>query len=116
MIEAVLSFKFNSLLGALLYWLPLAICVFGYTLRTAKNYMNDRTLRETPGEFYTPTDTLGTLIGRAVVSVIPVANIWAGMFDLSPELFRSLFRWLDRFFNIPLVPDTEAAKVKRKAK
>lgn len=28
-------------MGMLLYWLPLSICVVGYTLRTAENYQKD---------------------------------------------------------------------------
>ncbi len=47
---------------------------------------------------YRPTDTVGTLIGRAFVSFLPVANLWAAMFDLAPDVF-------ERVFNQPLVPE-----------
>lgn len=117
MIDAILSFRFNNLLGVLLYWLPLAFCIMGYTMRTAKNYMHDRQSRDNPdSHYYSPTDTIGSLIGRAVVTVVPIGNIWAAMFDLSPEIFRSLFQWLDKVFNRPLVPDTESAQAKRQAR
>jgi len=32
MIDWIMSFKFNSLLGVLLYWVPLSLCIYGYTL------------------------------------------------------------------------------------
>lgn len=103
MLNYVMSFKFNSLLGILLYWAPLAFCAVGYTTRTARNYMDDKQMREKV-QYYTPTDTIGTLIGRALVSVIPIANLWAALFDVAPELFSKAFSWISRVFNIPLVP------------
>lgn len=107
MLNYVMSFKFNSLLGILLYWTPLSFCVVGYTMRTARNYMNDTKEREGAekrNRCYHPTDTIGTLIGRAVVSFIPIANLWAALFDVAPEVFRKTFSWVGRVFDIPLVP------------
>ena len=54
--------------------------------------------------YYSPTDKIGTLIGRALVSIIPVANLWAGMFDVSPRLFRRLIDRIEKIFDAPLVP------------
>ena len=115
MLDYIRNFEWNGTMGILLYWVPLALCVFGYTVRTAKNYMKDRAEREKAGGYYIPTDRVGTLIGRGLVSVIPVANLWAGMFDISPKLFSGVIDWLDMVFNVPLVPDSEAAKAKRQA-
>jgi len=120
-------------MGMLLYWLPLSICVVGYTLRTAENYQKDLIERDkvrnlikkrkeldgNPEElerfnrnrdtdkyasYYSPTDKIGTLIGRALVSVIPVANLWAGMFDVAPRLFHRLIERIEKIFDTPLVP------------
>lgn len=112
-------------MGLLLYWLPLVVCVFGYTLRTWLNYQSDLLERElaeksrreavgTPAEkqppwvssirIYAPTDTIGTLIGRALVSVVPVANLWASVFDLGPKIFGRFFKWIGNVFDQPLVP------------
>lgn len=120
-------------MGMLLYWLPLSICVVGYTLRTAENYQKDlierdkvrnlikkrKELEGNPEElerfnrnrdtdkyasYYSPTDKIGTLIGRALVSVIPVANLWAGMFDVAPRLFHRLIERIEKIFDTPLVP------------
>ena len=120
-------------LGLFLYWLPLSICAVGYTLRTAENYQKDLIERDkvrnlikkrkeldgNPEElerfnrnrdtdkyasYYSPTDKIGTLIGRALVSVIPVANLWAGMFDVAPRLFHRLIERIEKIFDTPLVP------------
>jgi hypothetical protein len=115
MIDYALNFQFNSTLGLLLYWLPLTFCAFGYLLRTHRNYCKDKLARETPGAYYSPTDRLGTLIGRGMVSVIPIGNLLAAVFDLAPEVFARLFERLEKLFDIPLVPDTENAKAKRDA-
>lgn len=108
MINYVTTFEFNSMLGILLYWVPLALCVVGYTLRTAKNYMKDRDQRDSvengAATSYYPTDTVGTLIGRAFVTVCPLANIWAAAFDVAPSLFKKFFDIMARVFDQPLVP------------
>lgn len=114
MIESLLASPFTSTLGLVLYWLPLAFCGYGYLLRTHRNYQNDKKKREEPGAYYSPTDKVGTLIGRGLVSVLPVANLCAAVFDLAPEVFCRLIGRLESLFNIPLVPDSENAKAKRK--
>lgn len=103
----------DTMLAILLYWLPLVVCTVGYLARTARNFIKDRALRETVGGGYYPTDTVGSLIGRAIVTLLPVANLWAAMFDLSPEIFSRCFKWLRMVFNQPLVPDSDAAKARR---
>jgi len=102
MIDWIMSFKFNSLLGVLLYWVPLSLCIYGYTLRTWFNYKKDLLNRN--NERYTPTDTIGDLVGRGVVTLIPVANIWAATFDVAPEVFKRFFKLLGEIFDKPLVP------------
>lgn len=121
MIEWIIKFSeatmtFNSFFGIILYWVPLTLCVFGYTLRTARNIQVDRAARaqceRQQLNFYTPTDKLGDLIGRAVVSIVPLANLWAGLFDVSPVLFRRFFHWVGMAFNTPLVPKRPISKAK----
>jgi hypothetical protein len=93
----------NFLLSSLLYWVPLTFCVVGYTWRTWTNFRKDRKARENDKNYY-PTDTVGSLVGRALVSVLPLANMWAALFDLSPEVFGRLFTWIGKVFDQPLVP------------
>lgn len=99
----ILDFNFTSWVGLMLYWLPLSICSFGYTIRTWKNYQKDVENRDTK-EFYSPTDTIGTLIGRGLASIIPVVNLWAASFDVATHIFSTFFKWLGRVFDQPLVP------------
>lgn len=112
--DYILNLKINSTLGIFLYWLPLALCAVGYISRTYHNYQRDKTERIRPGAYYTPSDTIGTLIGRGLISIIPVANVCAATFDVAPELFGRFFDKLEIIFSAPLVPDNDSAKAKRK--
>lgn len=95
---------FNSILGFLLYWVPLLFCMVGYTIRTGKNYRKDIKARDKLFDSYHPTDTIGTLIGRALVSIIPIANLWAAIFNLAPDFFGELFDYIGKIFDQSLVP------------
>lgn len=115
LVNKVLSLPLNSELGILLYWVPASLCAFGYTVRTFANYQRDVSKRaevalisEDPSSresrYYSPTDTIGALVGRAIVTIIPVANLWAATFDVAPSLFGRFFSYLGRVLNQPLVP------------
>jgi hypothetical protein len=126
----MMAFDFTSWMGFGLYWLPLSLCAYGYTVRTWLNYQKDVTTRaesendllvtETElgrrsAAFYNPTDTIGTLIGRGLAATIPVVNLWAACFDVAPRLFASMFKWFGRVFDQPLVPKRKV-KSNRKSK
>ena len=107
--------------GFLLYWIPMAVCVVGYTIRTFENYQKDieergkyiryldiknnaKDIERITTVYYSPTDTIGSLIGRALVSVTPFANAWAAIFDVSPKMFCRILSYIEELFNQPLVP------------
>ncbi len=102
MIDWVMHYWANVWIALGLYWLPLGICAVGYTARTWQNFRKDRAKRE--DKFYSPTDRVGTLIGRGLVSIIPIANLCAAAFDLAPEMLRGVFDRLEKIFDQPLVP------------
>lgn len=120
----MMAFDFTSWMGFGLYWLPLSLCAYGYTVRTWLNYQKDVTTREAAEKdlraadtdlgrrsatyYYSPTDTVGTLIGRGLAATIPVVNLWAACFDVAPRLFASMFKWFGRVFDQPLVPKRKA--------
>lgn len=113
MIDYILRFEWNGLMGILLYWVPFGFCAVFYTVRTVAGYMADKTKRAKAelakeagnnGPYYYPSETIGRILGRALVSVIPVANLWAALFDLSPKVFGRFFAVLGKVFNQPLVP------------
>lgn len=89
--------------SSLFYGLPGVLCIYGYTIRTWKNYQKDTEARESD-KYYMPTDTIGTLLGRGLVSIVPVANLLAATFDIGPKLFANFFKWIGRVFDQPLVP------------
>jgi hypothetical protein len=108
MIDWVMNQVANPWIALGLYWLPLAFCVVGYIARTARNYVKDRAKREKAAaegkDNYYPTDTIGDLIGRGFVTILPVGNLFAALFDVAPELFGKFFEWVARVFSQPLVP------------
>lgn len=124
-------------MAILLYFVPLVFCHVFYFVRTVRNWSKDRAKRDLCTRYnaawvalseqdkghpyahipealhggnclYHPTDTIGSIIGRVLVSWIPMANLWAAMFDLAPGVFEKLFNWIERVFNQPLVPPKES--------
>jgi hypothetical protein len=95
----------NFWLALGLYWLPLIICIVCYFVRTVQNFRRDRAARRRPGAIYIPTDDVGSVLGRVFVSIIPVLNLIAVVFDLSPKIFSRFFSGLYELLTQPLVPD-----------
>jgi hypothetical protein len=100
------NFGFNTRLGIVVYWIPLFFCAYGYTVRTWINYQKD-VLDRSIDKYYYPTDTIGDLIGRGLITIMPVGNLLAAIFDVAPRLFESFFRALKKIFTQPLVPKKE---------
>lgn len=94
-------FNFNDMMTLLLYWLPFSLCAYGYTIRTWKQYRAD--LVACSEKFYTPTLTVGSIIGHSIVTICPLANLWVSVFDIGPTLFNGLFKWLGKMFDMPIV-------------
>jgi len=103
----VLHYWGNPWIALLLYWFPLAICTVGYIVRTWRNVRKDLRNRVTKANYY-PTDTIGTLIGRGLVTIIPIANLCAAAFDLAPEGLGNFIKGLGKIFDQPLVPVKKA--------
>lgn len=96
----------NFWLAFCLYWLPLALCLYGYSVRTFRDYRKDVADRDDAehGRYYVPTLTIGLILGRLLMALVPVANLLAAIFNVAPEVFGDFFRWLGRTFDMPLVP------------
>lgn len=100
----------NSWMALLTYWAPLAMCAYGYAARSIFDYRDELRLRDLHEKgqckysVYSPTLTIGVLLGRALVALCPVANLFAAIFDVAPKVFSDLFAWLGKVFDIPLVP------------
>lgn len=96
-----LAFDFTGRMGVLLFWAPMALCAYGYTARTFAHYRLCCEARDS--DKYFQSDTVGTLIGRTIVTFIPVVNLLAAVFDLGPMIFGSFFAMIGRVFDRPLV-------------
>ena len=98
----------NSWMALGLYWMPLVLCAYGYLLRAIRKYREELANRAKaeadPKAYYRPTLTVGTIVGGAVLTVTPIANLFAAVFDVAPEVFSDLFSWLGKVLDIPLVP------------
>jgi hypothetical protein len=99
--------EWNSWIALLLYWLPLSLCAWGYTVRTVVKIRKDRERRagNDTHRYYIPDITVGTLVGYLVLTVTPVANLFASIFDVAPKLFASFFRFCETVLDMPLVPN-----------
>lgn len=104
MIDWIIGLKYNGLLGVLLYIVPASLCAYGYLIRIWVDYQKDVQYRREYPKTYTPNLTIGSLIGYALITVLPVANLWAALFDIAPDVFRTAFKYIRRVFNQPLVP------------
>jgi hypothetical protein len=50
---------------------------------------------------------VGHLIEWPFLSAVPVVNLLIAIFDHGPDLFGGVFKHLDRFFEMPLLPDSD---------
>jgi hypothetical protein len=103
-IEFVKSFNvfdFTNYMTLLLYWLPLSVCAYGYTIQFWKQYR--RELAACTEDNYRPSLTIGTIIGHTIIVGLPLANLWMAVFNIGPTLFSGFFSLVGQIFNTPLV-------------
>lgn len=108
--QAVMAdFSPNNLLALYLYWFPLAICLVGYPIRLVYLVKKDLELRREaasvePGGYYHPTVTVGSILGMVLLSLVPLVNLMAATFDLTPKMLPKVCDWFRELLDIPLVP------------
>jgi uncharacterized membrane protein YkvI len=104
MIDTFLNFKFDSLLALVLYWVPLIFCAVYYTVCIGKDYLFDKRNRELHKNAYFPTLTIGVIVSRVLASIVPLVNLIAAVFDISPVVFKKFYHLLGDIFDQPIVP------------
>lgn len=92
------SFEFYSHLALFTYWIPLAICFVTYFARLIKSYRRDLTARSR--EYYEPELTVGAIVLMFFLSLTPVINMFAMVFDC----LDSVIKWIGRTLNFGLIP------------
>lgn len=95
------------------YLIPAVICLIGYSLLTWKNYQSDKTRREETRKvdkngrpernYYTPTDHVNDLVKRFLITIIPIVNCLAVIFDIGPDLYEIFYQRFKKFLERPLV-------------
>lgn len=100
MADYILSLRFNTMLALWLYWSPMACCLILYFARSIRLYHRDLAERARETNYYEPSLTVGWILGKLLIAIIPAVNIFAVIFDVGPDFFD----WLSSVFNIPLVP------------
>jgi hypothetical protein len=91
----------NYTLSFCLYWIPLAMCFLGYVLQTIKDYKADYVSHTS--NYYNPKLTIGVLVGRLLITILPVFNLFTAVFKQLPMLIGNFLDFLDQTLNIPLI-------------
>lgn len=92
-----------------LYWLPLIGAATIYFFRTVieirRDLANKREVFDTTSErtHYYPTVTVGTIVGRILLTVIPVVNLVVFVFDCAPALTKRFFSTISEILDMPIV-------------
>lgn len=101
----------NSWIAVLLFWMPAALNAYGYTVEFVQLYrkeLRDRAKAEADDKaYFSPNLTVGWIVGHAALAVIPIANLFAAVFDVAPKVFGDFFTWIGRVLDFPLVPKRE---------
>lgn len=100
--------EWNSWMAILLFWMPMALCAYGYTVEFVQKYrkeLRDRAKAEVDEKFYySPELTLGWIVGHVVLTVMPMVNAFMAVFYVAPRVFGDFFTWIGKALDFPLVP------------
>ena len=98
----------NSWMAILLFWMPMALCAYGYTVEFVQKYrkeLRDRAKAEADSKtYYAPELTVGWIVGHAMLSVMPMVNLFMAVFYVAPMVFGDFFEWVGKALDFPLVP------------
>ena len=110
-LELLKILSINNVIAIYTYWIPLVVCLVVYLFRFLELYRTD--LEESKKEYYYPKLTVGYILGHIFLAIAPIINLFALVFDCLGSIFgylRSLFFFLEKIFDIPLVPKPSKKK------
>jgi hypothetical protein len=81
-----------------LYYVPAAICLVVYSIRTTREYRVD--YKNSLKDNYYPKLTVGVILRRILAALLPTFNIFAVVFNCS----GSIFDFIGKVFDMPLIP------------
>ena len=108
--DTILSYapQWNSWMAVFLYWMPLALCSYGYVVEFVQAYrseLRDRAKAEADDkDYYYPSLTLGWIVGHVLLTVMPMVNLFMAVFYTAPRVFGDFFSWIGKALDMPLVP------------
>lgn len=105
----------TSFWGILCYWVPLAVCFFGYLIKAKRTIQADIKDRS-ESNYYQPKFTVGWIVWHLFVTVCPIVNLLAAVFDLSKHYVAEIFQFCSKMLDIPLIPDSKKYEDRRKAR
>lgn len=116
MLKEILEYvpSLTTFAGVLLYWVPMVVCVIGYSFKLNDVLKEEFAKRDKAlaGEgYYTPSLTVGKLLFYGFLCIIPVVNLWLAVVEFLPKYIGRFFK----IFDIPLVSWTEEDEKNRKA-
>lgn len=101
----VLNFQFNSILGILLYWLPVLFCLVYRSVKTYKDIRYDIEKRNKGGtNHYQEPVTVGSLLFGVFLIFTPAINLLYTIFTTAPAVLNRFFRIIGDILNQPLIP------------
>lgn len=108
-LQILFSFTQNHVLY--FYFVPLAISILGFLATSITEYKLDLDNRKdyldgNSKYGYTPQIKVGTLVGRAIIAVLPFVNIGSALYKLT-YLARDIKKAAEKALDIPLVPKKE---------
>ena len=102
--EAIKGFAFTGTVGMLTYWMPLALCALGYTVKTVKQIQRIKAFKGSKdGVGWVADLTVGTVLWRIFLTVTPIINVFALSFSLGIDMLSQVFKWIGSFLEFKLV-------------
>lgn len=106
MIEQILAIQYNGIIAIVAYWIPMLLCLVGYTCKTWKEYREEveRSKKlQASNVSYTTNLTIGVIVNRICATFLPVLNIVAIAFDIGWPMVSTLVRMVTNILDIPLI-------------
>lgn len=109
MIQSIFNFigsivsdtSLNGTLAICLYWIPLLVCLVGYIFDFIRDYKADAEKYQEP--YYNPKLTVGSILGRLIITILPVCNLAVAIFKHLGKIIRKIIEVCADFLDIPII-------------
>lgn len=91
-----------SIIVLLFYAIPACICLISDVHKTVQDIKTD--IRKRSEAYYSPEVTIGRLLGKLLLTLIPVVNIIKALMYLLTDFAEIVISFVDKVLSTPLVP------------